>query len=154
MSDTNAEFPTTIGADATFKGELQFEKGARLLGRFEGQIRTKGQMVVAEGAHLSGEAHAGDIRIEGQVRGNLHATGKVNLAATGRLEGDIQAARLEVAEGAVLIGRCSVGAKADGQTPVIGKPVAAAVETMPDATAKGTDKAKGRPMPETVGVKK
>lgn len=131
MSDAGAEFPTTIGADASFKGQLQFEKGARLLGKFEGEITTKGQMVVAEGAKFSGEAHAGEIRIEGQVNGNLYADGKVQLAASGRLEGDIQAARLEVAEGAVLVGRCAVGAKGDSRARPDGKPVSAIVQTLP-----------------------
>lgn len=105
----HADFPTTIGADASFKGELQFEKGVQLFGKFEGQIDTKGQLVVAEGATLTGEVKAGDIRVDGQVKGNLNAGSKIQLSASGRLEGDIQAARLEVAEGAVLIGRCVVG---------------------------------------------
>ena len=131
MTDAGAEYPTTIGADATFKGQLHFEKGARLLGKFEGEITTKGQMLVAEGAQFSGEAHSGDIRVEGHVNGNLHASGKIQLAASARLEGDIQAARLEVTEGAVLIGRCSIGAKGEDRAAGAAKPVSAAVETIP-----------------------
>jgi len=120
------EYPTTIGPDAKFKGELQFEKGARLLGELDGQITTKGKLVIAESGKLSGEANAGDIRVEGQVRGNLNAAGKLHLAASSRIEGDIQAARLEVAEGAVLIGRCTIGTKGDGK-PDATKPVSAPV---------------------------
>jgi len=122
-----AEYPTTIGPDAKFKGELQFEKGARLLGVVDGQITTKGELVIAESGKLSGEANAGDIRVEGQVRGNLNANGKLHLTASSRIEGDIQAARLEVSEGAVLIGRCTIGTKADGK-PDATKPVSASVE--------------------------
>lgn len=131
MNDAGAEYPTTIGADAVFKGQMQFEKGARLLGKYDGEITSKGQMVIAEGAEFSGEAHAGNIRVEGRVKGNLHASGKVQLAASGRLEGDIQAARLEVAEGAVLVGRCVVGDKAGVQAAQAAKPVSAPVETAP-----------------------
>ena len=109
MADGNGEYGTTIGPDAKFKGQLQFEKGARLLGTFEGEITTKGKLIIAENGKLSGEAHAGNIRVEGKVKGNLHAGGKVQLAASARLEGDIRAARLEVAEGAVLVGNCAVG---------------------------------------------
>ena len=50
MAESSAEFPTTIGADAVFKGQLQFEKGVRLLGKFEGEITSDGEMVIAEGA--------------------------------------------------------------------------------------------------------
>jgi len=115
MADSDSEFPTTLGADASFKGQLTFEKGARLLGSFDGEVSTKGQFLIAEKAQLTGEVQAADIRLEGQVNGNLKAVSKVHLTATGRLEGDIEAARLEVAEGAVLIGRCVVGARGEGR---------------------------------------
>jgi cytoskeletal protein CcmA (bactofilin family) len=113
MAEHDGEFATTIGQDASFSGKLQFEKGARLLGAFEGEISTKGQLVIAGSGRLSGEASAGNIRVEGQVNGNLSASGKIQLTESARLEGDIAAAKLEVAEGAVLVGRCAIGAKPD-----------------------------------------
>ena len=118
MAETSSEFPTTIGADAVFKGELQFEKGVRLLGKFEGEINSEGEMVIAEGAALVGDVKAGTIRIEGKVKGNLQAKAKVELSSNARLEGDLQASRLEVAEGAVLIGRCVVGVDGQGKKTV------------------------------------
>jgi len=128
MGETGGEYPTTIGPDATFKGQLEFEKGARLLGSFEGEIRAKGDLVVAESGRLTGEATAANIRIEGQVKGNLHGSARVQLTASSRIEGDIQAARLEVAEGAVLVGRVTVGAKAGARPAGDGKPVSAAAD--------------------------
>lgn len=115
MADESAEYPTTIGQDANFKGQLSFEKGARLLGAFEGEITTKGELVVADGGKLAGEVSAGRVRVEGEVKGNLAVEGKVQLTASSRVEGDVQASRLEVAEGAVLIGRCAVGAESQGR---------------------------------------
>ena len=103
------EFPTVIGQDAFFKGELKFDKGVRLLGRFEGLVESKGELDIAEGASLEGEVKSGNVRVEGTVKGNLRATGKVHLSASAKLEGDLTTARLEVAEGAVFIGRCVVG---------------------------------------------
>lgn len=109
MAETNGEFATTIGQDASFNGKLQFEKGARILGSFDGEITTKGQLMIANTGKLAGEAQAGNIRVEGQVNGNLTASGKIQLTESARLEGDITATKLEVAEGAVLVGRCSIG---------------------------------------------
>ncbi len=116
MADSNADYPTTIGADAFFKGHLQFEKGARLLGKFEGEISSKGQLLVAQGASINADVRVDTIRIDGELKGNLHASDKVLLSSSGRVEGDIQATRLEVAEGAVLIGRCTVGPDGKNQT--------------------------------------
>lgn len=128
---TNNEFPTILGADAVFKGELTFDKGMRLLGKFEGQITSEGQLMVAEGASLNGDVKAATIRIDGQVKGNMSASSKVQLAASARLEGDLQTNRLEVAEGAVLIGRCVVGVNAKGDDGRDSKPVSRPSEAIP-----------------------
>ena len=134
MADDTTNFPTTIGADAVFKGELSFEKGVRLLGKFEGEITSGGELLVADGATLQGDVKAGSIRIDGNVKGNIDAATKVSLTSSARLEGDVQAQRLEVAEGAVLIGRCVVGvngkSKAGGITSA-SKPAAGVVPARP-----------------------
>ena len=69
----NQDFPTTIGADASFKGELTFEKGLRLMGRFEGKINTPGRLHIAREAKMQADVDAGAIVVEGDVRGNLTA---------------------------------------------------------------------------------
>lgn len=107
--EKNGDFPTVLGADAVFTGKLEFEKGVRLLGKFEGEIASGGQLLIDDGAALNGDVKAQSITIEGNVKGNLDAGAKVQLAQSARVEGDVHAARLEVAEGAVLVGHCTVG---------------------------------------------
>lgn len=142
MADSADKFPTVIGADAVFKGELRFEKGVKHLGKFEGQIESKGQLLIAEGATLTGEVKAGSIQVDGLVKGNLLATEKVYLTATARLEGDLQTARLEVADGAVFIGRCTVGSTGNGSVKPVAKPAIA--KPQPEAA-----KIKNEPMVAT-----
>ncbi len=132
MANPNGDFPTTIGADASFKGHLKFEKGACLLGKFEGEISSKGELVVAEGAKINAEVQVENIRIDGELRGNLNAANKVHLSSSGRVEGDIHASRLEVAEGAVLIGQCTVGTNGKDQP----KGAAKATLTSPGPSGK------------------
>ena len=141
MTQTDGEFSTVIGADALFKGELTFEKGVRVLGRFEGQISTKGQLHIAEGAKLKADVSAGVIQVDGQVKGNLTASGKVNLTGSARIEGDLRTARLQVAEGAVFIGHCVVGQDAAKD---VGKDVQKPPQTAGPAGG-GVDKSKGAP---------
>ena len=107
--EKEGDFPTILGADAVFTGKLQFEKGVRLLGKFEGEIMSGGQLLIDNGAALNGDVKAQSIKIEGNVKGNLDAGAKVQLSQSARVEGDVHAARLEVAEGAVLVGHCTVG---------------------------------------------
>ena len=145
MAEADNEFSTTIGADAVFKGQMQFEKGVRLLGKFEGEITSQGQLVIAEGAVLNGDVKAGTVRIDGHVKGNLNANSKIQLTASARLEGDVQTARLEVAEGAVLVGRCTVGVDVHGKTTGPGRSGAA------QPVSVAPTKTKSPPEPAPVG---
>jgi cytoskeletal protein CcmA (bactofilin family) len=113
------EFPTVIGPDAVFKGELSFEKGVRVDGRIEGKIATKGHIAVSQGGHLQADVEAGSIIIEGEVKGNLAAGDRVELRKSARLKGDITASKLLVAEGAAFTGHCSIGPDAAKAPPVI-----------------------------------
>lgn len=107
-----ADFTTTIGPDANFKGELNFDSGVRIEGRFEGKLTAKGRLHVGKGAEVKGEVQVGSLVIEGTVRGNVISTEKIELASTGVVHGDIRTPRLSVAEGATIVGNCNVSADA------------------------------------------
>jgi len=110
MADGNQqEFPTILGPDANFKGELSFDKGMRLMGRFEGKINTPGRLQIAKEAKMQADVDAGAIIVEGDVQGNLSASDRIELKQSARYEGDLKAAKLVVDEGAVFSGHVSVG---------------------------------------------
>ncbi len=112
------EFPTVIGADAVFKGELAFEKGVRVDGRLEGKIATKGFLAVSQGGHLQADVDAGSIIVEGEVKGNMTASDRIELRKSARLKGDITAGKLLVADGAAFVGHCNIGPDAQKAQPV------------------------------------
>jgi cytoskeletal protein CcmA (bactofilin family) len=116
---TPAEFPTVIGSDAVFKGELSFEKGVRVDGRVEGKISTTGHLAISQGGHLQADVDAGSIIVEGEVKGNLAAGDRVELRKSARLKGDITASKLLVAEGAAFVGHCSIGPEAQKAPPIL-----------------------------------
>jgi hypothetical protein len=64
MADISNDTATVLGPDANFKGELTFEKGMRLQGRFEGKITTPGKVVVSKEAKMQADVEAGAIVIE------------------------------------------------------------------------------------------
>jgi cytoskeletal protein CcmA (bactofilin family)/beta-lactam-binding protein with PASTA domain len=109
-SASNAgQFATVIGKDAAFKGELTFEGGVRVDGRFEGAISTAGQVLVSKDGQLKAEVSAGSVALEGRLEGNLTAKDRVELRATAQMMGDVRAAKLLVVVGATFVGRCEVG---------------------------------------------
>src|SRR4249920_1087614 len=104
MADPVNDFPTVLGPDASFKGELSFEKGLRLMGKFEGRITSGGRLHIAKEARMQADVESGAIIVEGEVKGNLTASDRIELKQTARLEGDLRATKLTVDEGAVFNG--------------------------------------------------
>lgn len=104
-----SDFPTVIGSDAKFKGEFTFEKGAKILGDFEGSISSTGDLVIASQGAIQADIEAGNITIEGELHGNIAAQDLVELKGTARLEGDLRCSRLIVGDGARFVGHCNVG---------------------------------------------
>jgi cytoskeletal protein CcmA (bactofilin family) len=117
VNPANAEFPTILGPDARFKGELSFEKGMRLMGSFEGKVNTAGKIHVTREAKMNADVEATGIVVEGEVHGNLSANDRIELKNSARYEGDLRASKLIVEEGAAFNGHVSVGPDAVKGSP-------------------------------------
>ena len=116
MSDPHSDHDLTIiGAGTRIKGEVAFDRSARILGTFEGTITSAAQVHVGDSAEITGTVHADTIIVDGIVNGDLIALSRLELAANARVSGDITAGNLVVAEGASFEGHCRVGAVATGQ---------------------------------------
>ena len=107
--NANQEFTTVLGPDASFKGDLSFEKGMRLHGKLSGTVTTAGRLHIAREAKLEAEVEAGSIIIEGDVKGNITASDRIEMKPTTRYEGDLTTAKLVVEEGAQFRGHVTVG---------------------------------------------
>jgi cytoskeletal protein CcmA (bactofilin family) len=103
---------------------MTVESRARILGVFEGTIRAKGQIQVADKGRCKASVDAGLIHVDGIVEGNLTAKEKVELNATSRVKGDLVAPKLVVLEGAAFSGHVNVGPDATkaGQPPAQSAP--------------------------------
>jgi cytoskeletal protein CcmA (bactofilin family) len=137
MADAAAN-ETVIGSDTTIKGDMTVESRARILGKFEGTIRAKGHLEIADAARCRADVETGTIQIDGTMEGNITASDKAQLNATARVSGDLVAAKLIVAEGAAFTGHVSVGPdaiKGSGQRGPSGPPTPPAPES-PDKSGK------------------
>lgn len=103
------EYPTVIGADARFNGQLSFDGSVRIDGSFEGSIKTPGKVFISQSGKVKAEIEAGNVTIDGSVEGNILTEGRVQMNATCKLKGDVVAAKMTMAEGATWCGRCDVG---------------------------------------------
>lgn len=108
-SNTNSPEMTVIGRDTQIKGEMFFEKSARILGSFEGKITAQGEVQISSGAQCNAAIEAQRVIVDGQVNGPISAHEQLTLTANARVQGDLTAGTLVVAEGASFVGHCNVG---------------------------------------------
>lgn len=101
-----------IGKSISIKGDLSGNEDLIIDGRVEGKIELPtNQLTVGPDGDVAAEVHAKSVVIIGKVEGNVHATERVEIQATGSVQGDVRAPRLAVEEGAVLNGSVETGAK-------------------------------------------
>ena len=99
------ESKTVLGANAVFKGELNFKNTLCIDGEFEGKLTTSDKLIVAEEGAVLAEIEAGTVICRGRIRGNIIASQKVEIHSTGKILGDVQTPALKVELGAVMLGR-------------------------------------------------
>jgi cytoskeletal protein CcmA (bactofilin family) len=99
-----------IGKSLHIKGELSGDEDLTVEGTVEGKITLNGHRVtISQNGRVTGEIHAKSVVVGGQVRGNITADEKVEVAATGHLLGDVRAPRVVVADGAQFKGSIDMG---------------------------------------------
>lgn len=100
---------TLIGGKVTLRGDLVFAGGLHIDGTVIGTISAEpgadAVLVVSEHGRVEGEIRAPHMVINGTIKGDIHASAKVELAANARIEGDIHYRLLEMAAGAEVNGR-------------------------------------------------
>ena len=99
-----------IGKSIAIKGDLSGDEDLVIEGKVEGKIELpSNQLTVGPDGHVSAEVHAKSVVIVGKLTGNVNATERVEIQATGTVDGDVRAPRLAVEEGAVLNGSVETG---------------------------------------------
>ena len=99
-----------LDVDAAMQGNLSFKDpvNLRIHGKFEGDLETRGNLTVGATAVVLADIMGDNIVVGGRVKGRITAKESLTLLPTAIIEGDIYPARLNVAEGAIFEGRCSM----------------------------------------------
>ena len=95
-----------VGQSVVFKGTLLSSEDMTIDGHVEGTIEVREHgLTVGPHADIRADAVAAIITVHGTVIGNIRASVKVDIRATGRIDGDVIAPRIVMADGAVVRGR-------------------------------------------------
>ena len=100
---------TYLGKGVDFKGVITFEGTVRVDGRFEGEIHTKGTLIIGEQAVVTGVINTGTMIAQGKVSASVTATEKIQLLKPAVLIGDVRTPNLSIEEGVQYHGFSNMG---------------------------------------------
>lgn len=110
-SPATEKIENVIGPTATFIGDLKCDGGVRVDGVFQGTLETMGNVIIGEAAKVVADIVGRNISISGAVKGDIIASGRLEILATGLVWGDIQVASFLIDEGGVFSGRSEMPAE-------------------------------------------
>ncbi len=99
---------TTLGKETSFNGVMRFKDSLKIDGTFTGEIVSTGFLYIENGASVTANIRVGSVVIGGTVKGNVEATEKLEMLATGKVFGNIRTAKLKIADGVVFEGKCEM----------------------------------------------
>jgi len=105
---TNA-VETLIGPRVVIRGDVQFSGGlyveGKILGKITAEEGSAAVLTISEQGLIDGEVHAPVVVIAGNLHGDIHASERVELSPTAKVQGNVYYKVVEMAAGATLTGR-------------------------------------------------
>jgi cytoskeletal protein CcmA (bactofilin family) len=106
--------PARLGKTVVIRGEVKGSEDLVIDGHVEGAISlAENRLTIGPNADVLADLSARDVLIQGRLKGNIVATGRVELRAGSAVEGDVRALRLAIEDNAMFRGKVDLtqGAK-------------------------------------------
>ena len=94
-------------------GELHFKDTFRVDGRINGKVVSEGDLFIGESGEIEGEVQVRRLFVAGKLRGTILQAQRVEIAATGKVLGDLRTETLVIDDGAIFEGQCSMERKGE-----------------------------------------
>src|SRR6476620_6207337 len=125
---------TAIGPSIIIKGKLKSDEDLIVKGRIEAEITSTKALFVENSGVVKANVRVKSARISGVLVGNITAEERVEIAADGRMVGDIAAPKIIINDGAAFRGRIDMqnfDEAGEGRPEPKSEPIAAAPSKAP-----------------------
>jgi cytoskeletal protein CcmA (bactofilin family) len=116
-----ARIDTLIGKASRVHGDLEFAGGLHLDGSIAGNVRADpsegSSLSISETGSIEGNVEAGNVMLNGSVRGDILARERVVLGATAKVQGNVYYGVIEMTLGAQIMGKLTRVADKSAETP-------------------------------------
>lgn len=120
-NNDNHETDTIIGPSVKVEGDFVTEGNIIVEGTICGSIKTAKNLKVGPKSRIFANTSAENAMVAGEIQGNVTISNKLELTSTAKIFGDIRAAKIVMAEGAVLNGKCLMADKEKSMRPDFSK---------------------------------
>jgi cytoskeletal protein CcmA (bactofilin family) len=121
---TPGKQPSSIlGPTLRFKGELRAEEDFTLQGQIEGSIHHTQNLTIGPDGLVKGDSRALNVVVDGTVEGDMYALESISIRATARVNGNLFAPRISIAEGANFNGRIDMATAAKAAKAIVERQV-------------------------------
>lgn len=103
---------TLLAKGVLLTGEIRVEGTVRIDGRLDGEIQTKGQVIIGEDGLVQGTIMAGTVISSGRIKAKVTAIEQVQLLKTATLIGEVHTPVLIMEAGAKIQGVTDMGVTA------------------------------------------
>jgi cytoskeletal protein CcmA (bactofilin family) len=98
-----------LGKTTSFTGILKFQTTLRIQGSFKGTIEAAGDLIVDKDAIVDADhITVNSLTVYGNISGDVKAVDKVDMMSGAKVHGDVNAARLRIADGVLFDGKCKM----------------------------------------------
>ena len=98
-----------LGKKTSFTGILKFDTTLRIQGSFKGTIEAAGDLIVDREAVVDADhITVSSLTVYGDVSGTVNAHNKVDMMSGAKVHGDVNAAKLRIADGVLFEGKCKM----------------------------------------------
>lgn len=101
-----------ISEGTKLKGDFNSQNDIRISGRVEGEVATKGKLIITSSGRIEGNIKVKEADIAGKLEGEIRVTNRLVVRQTAIIDGNIFTKSLLVEEGAQINGSCKMEADA------------------------------------------
>ena len=117
QQDQDAKLPNNILTGTKITGNIETTGDFRIDGNIEGNVNSKGKVVIGANGFIKGEVICMNAEISGTLEGKIIVTELLSLKATSKITGEIKIGKLSIEPGAYFSGTCSMNNKNETKIP-------------------------------------
>jgi len=114
---------TIIGEGMEITGELWSSDDIRIDGRFDGELGTKGRIVISRKGFVKGNISGQNINIQGKAEGDFEAKNNFQIAPGGSFRGSVKTRFINITESAYFNGTCNIFPQKDISSHRMGRKI-------------------------------